>query len=103
MNNILSARTIGDLGDGHAADKIDQALQAAIRDADLRGADEKPRKVIITIDFLKVEDSSISIGLEVECKVPKYGVQRTPGDLRWQANKQVLEFEHEDSQSEEAA
>lgn len=103
MNSLLSASTIGGLGDGKGAEIIDQALQIAIRDADIRGSDEKPRKVIITIDFLKTNDSSLSIGLEVEVKAPKLHIQRTAGELKWRGNKQILEIDLEDAATEEAA
>ena len=102
MTSLLTASTIGLLGEGRAGDHIDQALQIATRDTDARGADEKPRKVIITIDLLKTEDGSISIGCEVEVKAPRLRVQRTLGDLRWEGKGQALSFDSE-SQEEEAA
>jgi hypothetical protein len=76
----LSLETLGDLDGGHARAIIDAALQAAVRDLDDRGNDEKPRKVTIEIEMVKKEGLTLIRATAIP-KVPTFSTGVTTGKL----------------------
>ena len=78
----LNCSSIGELHHGFARTIIDAALEAAYRDTEDRGSDEKPRKVIIEISLEKIDDGTVRIGLEAIAKLPKYQIPDTVGQIQ---------------------
>lgn len=72
----LQETTIASLGDGLAGKCIDDALAEVTRDISRRGADGKPRKVVIEITMTPDEHLSVDIDVQVTTKLPP---MRTPG------------------------
>src|SRR5262245_43011088 len=78
MLAALTCRTIGDLKDGLAEKVIDDHIRRAVADLENRGnEDGKPRKVVITIDMIKMAADVLIIDVLVDLKLPPSRVPTT--------------------------
>lgn len=77
MSANLSLATLGELDNGAARAIIDSAINRAIDDIDDRGDDEKPRKVVITIELEKLENGLVSARVDAKTNVPAYQTAAT--------------------------
>lgn len=78
----INCDSLGELHHGFARGIIDAALEAAQRDTEDRGSDEKKRKVVIEISFYKIDDGTVAIGLEAVAKMPKYQIPDTVATIQ---------------------
>lgn len=74
---LLSCETIGDLDNGFARTVIDEALRRAAHDIEQRGEDDKPRKVLITIEMKKLDANAVAILFSAEAKLPPFKLNPT--------------------------
>lgn len=88
----LDLGTLGDLSAGQSAAIIDAALRAAIRDTEDRGADKKPRKVVIEIELKKTGPDHVSVNVTAKTSLPKYATDPTVGELVMDGNKPRVMF-----------
>lgn len=91
MKPILTIETIADMAEGQAGVIVNAAIRAAIADCEDRGDDEKARKVVITLEFLKMGES---IGATVEAipKVPAYRTKPTIGEIVMDGPRKSMRF-----------
>lgn len=80
MKTNLSIETIADLSEGEAAAVVNAAIKAAISDTEDRGDDEKSRKVVITLEFVKM-GASIGVTVDASTKIPAYRTKPTIGEI----------------------
>lgn len=70
---IVSIDTLGDLSDGQARATVNAAINAAIRDVEDRGADGKPRKVTVEVEFRRVGSGDrIDVVVKAKPTLPPY-------------------------------
>lgn len=80
---FLSCDSLGELDNGFARAIIDEAIQRAANDTEQRGLqDEKPRKVIITLEFRKINDHSCVINVNADAKIPPLKLSTTFAETR---------------------
>ena len=79
--DALTIETLGKLSDGTAGAVINAALRAAVRDADDRGGDGKPRKVVIEVILEKVgvDGNRIDATVRAKTMLPPYQTDPTVG------------------------
>ncbi len=82
MQVPLTLDTIGELDSGAARVIIDAAIRAAIVDLDDRGEDQKPRKVVITLDLKALDNGMITASVDAQVKVPARRTASTLGNVR---------------------
>ncbi len=79
----LSLATIGKLSDWRAHKIINKALDLVAADLDDRGNDEKPRKVTVTIEFVKdVNEDTVKMDVRAKATVPDYRTPTTLGKIK---------------------
>jgi len=78
----LTLGTLGQLAGGQAEATINAALRAALRDTEDRGADKKPRKVTIEVEFKKLGEDNVSATVKAKTTVPPYLTDPTFAELR---------------------
>ncbi len=70
MKTLLQAVNIPQLSDGYAGRVIDEALRDASKDLYERGADGKPRKVVITVTFQPEANNQVDTDVQVKTQFP---------------------------------
>jgi len=94
MNVQLALDTIGDLDGGMARAVIDRNLELALRDCEDRGQDDgKPRKVLIEVEFVKLNDNQVSIDVSCGMKLPAMRPKATIANLEFSAGQPRLMFQ----------
>lgn len=96
MNATLCLDTLGDLDSGAARQVIDKAIAAAVADVDDRGDDEKPRKVVITLELSKTDSGLVAAHVEVKTSVPAYRTAGTISRLNSRGGQHRLTFQQYD-------
>lgn len=92
--SVLSLETLGDLDEGHAGPMINSAIAAAVADLDDRGADEKPRQIVITIGICKASDGNYAISqVKAAVKLPPYSTGKTVSKIERKNGKSSLAFD----------
>lgn len=82
MQQTLALNTIGALDGGHAGEAINTCIREALRDLDDRGKDGKPRKVQITLEFVKNPKEQVEIAVETHWSGPKLRTYPTIANVR---------------------
>ena len=91
MQATINCDNIGNACEG-ARGAINAAIQQAMTDIDDRGDDEKPRKVVITLEFRKISGRDVAISCEVGTATPKYRTPDTIGKILVEGGKAKLLF-----------
>lgn len=86
---VLTLSTLGELAGGQAEATVNAALRAALRDTEDRGADKKPRKVVIEVELKKLSADAVSAtvrafvkcALEPNASTGTFQVAPLPGEL----------------------
>jgi hypothetical protein len=82
----LSLATLGSVDQGSAELIIDRAINEATRDIDDRGADGKPRKIMIEVQLQQVPDGRVDITVAAHPKLPPRQTASTVARVRTMPN-----------------
>lgn len=93
----LTYATLGAINGGAAEAIIDRAIDDALRDAEDRGQDEKPRKVVIELTLVQQENGLVEASVTAAAKLPPRKTAPTVARLKKHANGAALLFQEHDS------
>lgn len=96
MKLNVSAGTIAQLDRGMAGLLIDHQLGILARDLDQRGEDDKPRKLVIQLEFIKMKNSNL-VAVDIDCKtvLPPFRAGGTVAAMHVDKKSASLSFESE--------
>lgn len=102
MMTALSLETIGALSGGRGQVSIAASINAALRDVEDRGDDEKSRKVVIQLEFRKLKPGAnqVCIDLDVKTVLPPYAAGVTIAELTFKPGTQQVIAEFRDDSPE---
>lgn len=88
----LKLGSISELAEGQAEAVINSAIDAAVRDTEDRGDDEKPRKVTIELVFMKLNENQIAATVKAKTTLPPYATKPTIGNLVSDGRRAEMQF-----------
>lgn len=89
----LTIDTLGDLDSGMARAVANLSIKKMMEDAEDRGDDEKPRKVVITVTALKISDQQISVSFSCQLKLPALQPKATVGKIVFREGEPAVLFQ----------
>ena len=93
MQRVLNLESLAALDGGAAGAIIEAALREAVADLDDRGQDKKPRKVLIAVTMLVLENGQVAVDVDACAQMPKRRTAATFCRIRKEAVGSSLLFQ----------
>lgn len=93
MQTPLTLDSLGELDNGAARAIVDHAIRTCVQDLDDRGEDEKPRKVVIDLEMVKLDNGLTAAHVSAKVVLPPRRTASTVAVIRNQGGQPGLLFQ----------